>query len=88
MTQHSTDRSWFMTQHSTDRSWFDQLQAHMVEWRRYLHKNPEISFQESNTAAFVADKLESWGIEVRRQVGGHGVVGTIRGAKPGPVVML
>ncbi|MEC0237240.1 amidohydrolase [Paenibacillus kribbensis] len=77
-----------MTQHSTDRSWFDQLQAHMVEWRRYLHKNPEISFQESNTAAFVADKLESWGIEVRRQVGGHGVVGTIRGAKPGPVVML
>ncbi|MEC0181609.1 M20 family metallopeptidase [Paenibacillus peoriae] len=77
-----------MTQHVTDKNWFDQLQAHMVEWRRYLHKNPEISFQESNTAAFVADKLESWGIEVRRQVGGHGVVGTIRGAKPGPVVML
>ncbi len=59
-----------MTQHSTDKSWFDQLQEHMVEWRRYLHKNPEISFQESQTAAFVADKLESWGIEVRRQVGG------------------
>lgn len=77
-----------MAQHETDKSWFDQLQAHMVEWRRYLHKNPEISFQESNTSAFIADKLESWGIEVRRQVGGHGVVGTIRGAKPGPAVML
>ncbi|MGG1618326.1 M20 metallopeptidase family protein [Paenibacillus sp. NRS-1781] len=77
-----------MTQHGTDKSWFDQLQEHMVEWRRYLHKNPEISFQESKTAAFVADKLENWGIEVRRHVGGHGVVGTIRSSKPGPVVML
>lgn len=59
-----------MTQHATDKSWFDQLQEHMVEWRRYLHKNPEISFQESQTAAFVANKLESWGIEARRHVGG------------------
>ncbi|MGG4219641.1 M20 family metallopeptidase [Paenibacillus jamilae] len=77
-----------MTQQAMDQTWFDQLQESMVEWRRHLHKNPEISFQESKTAAFVADKLESWGVEVRRQVGGHGVVGTIRGAKPGPVVML
>ncbi|ADM70764.1 N-acyl-L-amino acid amidohydrolase [Paenibacillus polymyxa E681] len=77
-----------MTQHAIDKIWFDRLQENMVEWRRHLHKNPEISFQESKTAAFVADKLESWGIEIRRQVGGHGVVGTIRGAKPGPVVML
>ncbi|APB70630.1 amidohydrolase [Paenibacillus polymyxa] len=77
-----------MTQHAIDKIWFDRLQENMVEWRRHLHKNPEISFQESKTAAFVADKLESWGIELRRQVGGHGVVGTIRGAKPGPVVLL
>jgi amidohydrolase len=77
-----------LTQHALDKTWFDQLQENMVEWRRHLHKNPEISFQESKTAAFVADKLESWGIEIRRQVGGHGVVGTIRGAKPGPVVLL
>ncbi|OMF30613.1 M20 metallopeptidase family protein [Paenibacillus peoriae] len=77
-----------MTQHAIDKIWFDRLQENMVEWRRHLHKNPEISFQESKTAAFVADKLESWGIEIRRQVGGHGVVGTIRGAKPGPVVLL
>ncbi|MBP1310011.1 amidohydrolase [Paenibacillus sp. 1182] len=77
-----------MTQHVIDETWFDRLQENMVEWRRHLHKNPEISFQESKTAAFVADKLESWGIEIRRQVGGHGVVGTIRGAKPGPVVLL
>jgi amidohydrolase len=77
-----------LTQHAIDKIWFDRLQENMVEWRRHLHKNPEISFQESKTAAFVADKLESWGIEIRRQVGGHGVVGTIRGAKPGPVVLL
>ncbi|KJD41872.1 peptidase M20 [Paenibacillus polymyxa] len=77
-----------MIQQAMDQTWFNQLQQNMVEWRRHLHKNPEISFQESKTAAFVADKLESWGLDVRRQVGGHGVVGTIRGAKPGPVVML
>jgi hippurate hydrolase len=43
-----------------------------------LHQHPELSFQEVNTAALVADALAGWGWEVARAVGGHGVVGTLR----------
>ncbi|OWR28899.1 peptidase M20 [Saccharibacillus sp. O23] len=66
-----------------------ELEATMIEWRRYLHRNPELSFQETATAAFVAEKLREFGgIEVRTGVGGNGVVGTIRGGKPGITVAL
>ena len=45
--------------------------------RRQLHQNPELSFQEEATAALVAEQLEGWGWQVTRNVGGHGVVGTM-----------
>ncbi|MFB8344451.1 M20 aminoacylase family protein [Brucella cytisi] len=48
-----------------------------LEIRHHLHANPELSFEEEKTAAFVAEKLESWGFEVTRNVGGHGVVGRL-----------
>ena len=51
----------------------------MTSWRHHLHMNPEIAFQEKDTADFVAAKLESFGIEVHRGLGGTGVVGIIRG---------
>ncbi|SDD99177.1 amidohydrolase [Paenibacillus sp. UNCCL117] len=61
----------------------------MVEWRRHLHRHPELSYRESETAAFVASKLRGWGLEVREQAGkGHGVVARLRGASPGPTVAL
>ncbi|MGO4530858.1 M20 family metallopeptidase [Paenibacillus sp. 2TAF8] len=72
----------------TNNIWWEDLQIHMVEWRRHLHRNPEVSFHEEKTSSFVADMLDSFGIEVKRHVGGHGVIGTLRGDKPGPVVML
>ncbi len=50
------------------------LEAELVETRRYLHAHPELSFEEAQTAHMVAEKLESWGYEVTRNVGGHGVV--------------
>ncbi|WP_284756954.1 M20 aminoacylase family protein [Agrobacterium sp. fls2-241-TYG-188a] len=50
------------------------LEAELVETRRYLHAHPELSFEEVQTARMVAEKLESWGYEVTRNVGGHGVV--------------
>ncbi len=50
------------------------LEADLVETRRYLHAHPELSFEEAQTAQMVAEKLESWGYEVTRNVGGHGVV--------------
>jgi amidohydrolase len=60
----------------------------MVEWRRYLHQHPELSFQEENTPRWIADKLTEWGLEVRIGVGGRGVVARLTGAWPGPTVAL
>ena len=60
----------------------------ILAWRRQIHQNPELSTQEEKTAQLVAEVLESLGIEVRRNVGGHGVVGLLKGAKPGRVVGL
>ncbi|MBO9609104.1 MAG: amidohydrolase [Paenibacillaceae bacterium] len=60
----------------------------MVVWRRHLHMNPELSYREEKTSRFVADVLESIGIEVRTGVGGYGIVGLLRGGKPGPTVAL
>ncbi len=57
--------------------------------RRDLHAHPEIGFQEVRTAALVAEKLRSWGVdEVVTGVGRTGVVGIVRGASDGPAVGL
>lgn len=71
--------------------WFTQIESmyeQMVEWRRHLHQYPELSFQEVETPKMIAGILESYGIEVKTQVGGRGVVGTIHGAKPGKTIAL
>lgn len=52
-------------------------------WRRHLHAHPETGFAEHATAAFVAERLEGFGLEVARGVGGTGVVGTLRGEARG-----
>lgn len=57
---------------------FDASKASLTEIRHRLHANPELSFEEEKTAAFVAEKLQGWGYEVTRGVGGHGVVGRLR----------
>ncbi len=59
----------------------------IVGWRRHLHAHPELSGEETQTAAFVADKLRAWGYDVRTGVGGHGVVADLRTAD-GPLVAL
>jgi amidohydrolase len=69
--------------------YYEELQKdfeEMVSWRRYLHQNPELSFQESNTAKFIAEKLRSFGIKVKEQVGGNGVIGVIEGTHSGKTV--
>ena len=48
-----------------------------IRLRREIHSEPELAFEEHRTAALVADKLESWGYTVERQVGGTGVVGRL-----------
>jgi amidohydrolase len=59
----------------------------VVEWRRYFHQNPELSNREFNTAKKVEELLKQWGIATRR-VAGTGVVGVLKGGKPGAVVAL
>jgi len=51
--------------------------------RQHIHQHPELSFQEADTADLVARHLTEWGWDVARNVGGHGVVGTLR-AGDGP----
>ena len=60
----------------------------VTAWRHDIHSHPELSFQETRTAKLVADHLRSLGLEVQTGVGGNGVVGILRGGKPGPVVAL
>ena len=56
---------------------FEAMEAELTGIRRFLHANPELSCEEAETARFVAEKLESWGYEVTRNVGGHGVVASV-----------
>lgn len=60
----------------------------VVAWRRDLHAHPELGFAETRTAALVADHLRSLGLEVRTGVGKTGVVGVLRGGRPGRTVAL
>lgn len=60
----------------------------MVEIRRYLHMNPEPSFHEEKTAAYIKEFYEALGVDVRSGVGGNGVIATIHGGKPGKTVAL
>src|SRR6185436_610758 len=55
---------------------------------RHFHQNPELSNREVKTAAKVAEHLKSLGIEVQTGIAHTGVVGILKGGKPGPVVAL
>ncbi|WP_068409821.1 amidohydrolase [Labrenzia sp. OB1] len=55
------------------------LAREATEWRRHLHENPELQFVETDTAAYVADKLRSFGLEPETGLGGTGVVAVIEG---------
>ncbi|GIV57868.1 MAG: N-acyl-L-amino acid amidohydrolase [Rhodothermaceae bacterium] len=61
---------------------------HVVAWRRDIHANPELSNREFRTAAKVAEHLKALGMEVRTGIAHTGVVGVLRGGRPGPVVAL
>ena len=63
----------------------EQLYEKVVEWRRDIHENPELSNREFRTAEKVADHLRSLGIEVQTGVAHTGVIGILEGGMPGPV---
>lgn len=60
----------------------------VIEWRRHLHQYPELSNREYKTAEYIANHLKSLGIEVQQNVAKTGVVGILKGGKPGPVIAL
>ena len=64
------------------------VQDDVVRWRRDIHQHPELSEEEVRTAKLVADHLRSLGLEVRAGIAKTGVVGILRGGKPGGVVAL
>ncbi len=55
----------------------DQV-AEAVSWRRHLHENPELGFDERNTSTFIASKLADWGYDVSGGYGKTGLVGTLK----------
>lgn len=66
----------------------ETLESKVVAWRRDFHLNPELGNREFKTAEKIANHLKSLGIEVKTGVGKTGVVGILKGGKPGPVVAL
>ncbi len=66
----------------------NEMEARVIEWRRHFHEFPELSNRETNTGKFIAEHLKSLGIEVQYPVARTGVVGLLKGSKPGPVIAL
>ncbi len=64
------------------------VEPKVIEWRRDFHQHPELGNRETRTAAKVAEHLRSLGMSVETDIAYTGVVGFLKGAKPGPTVML
>ena len=64
------------------------LHPAIIEVRRDIHRHPELGFREKRTSALVAERLKALGYEVQTGVGVTGVVGVLKGGKPGPVVAV
>jgi amidohydrolase len=64
------------------------IDAKVVAWRRDIHEHPELGNREVRTAKLVADHLRALGMDVQTGVAHTGVVGLLRGGRPGPVVLL
>ncbi|MFC6998387.1 amidohydrolase [Rufibacter roseus] len=65
-----------------------KVEPKVIQWRRDLHQNPELGNLEVKTAEKIANHLKSLGLEVKTGVARTGVVGILKGGKPGPVVAL
>lgn len=65
-----------------------EILPELISLRRDIHAHAELSLQEKRTSALVADRFKALGLEVRTGIGGMGILGILRGGKPGPVVGL
>ncbi len=66
----------------------DRIESKVIEWRRHFHQFPELSNREFKTAEKIAEHLRNLGMDVTTQMAHTGVVGLLKGGKPGPVVGL
>ena len=66
----------------------NNIASKVIEWRRHLHENPELSNREFKTAKYIAKHLKELGIEVQEGVAKTGIVGLLKGDLPGKVVAL
>jgi amidohydrolase len=66
----------------------NELEQKVIEWRRDLHQHPELSNREFRTAEKITKHLQSLNLEVQTGVAHTGVVGLLRGGKPGPTIAL
>ena len=62
------------------------IENRVIDWRRDIHANPELGFMEERTSALVAAHLQKLGLEVRTKIARTGVVGILKGGKPGPLI--
>ena len=67
---------------------YEAIESKVINWRREIHQNPELSNREFKTAEKIAKHLTSLGIEVQTGVAHTGVVGVLKGKKPGKVIAL
>ncbi len=66
----------------------DKIEPKCIAWRRDFHQHPELGNHEVRTAKIIADHLRSLGLEVKEGIAVTGVVGILKGAKPGPCIGL
>jgi amidohydrolase len=66
----------------------DKVEPKVIQHRRHVHQNPELGNREFETAKYIAKHLRNVGIEVQTGVAKTGVIGILRGGKPGPVIAL
>jgi amidohydrolase len=64
----------------------EAVEPKVIAWRRDIHANPELGFEEVRTSTLVANHLKTLGLEVRTGVGRTGVVGILRGRQAGPMI--
>ncbi|HLF34937.1 MAG TPA: amidohydrolase [Cyclobacteriaceae bacterium] len=66
----------------------NEIETEIITWRHHLHQYPELSNREYKTSEFIAGKLREFGLEVKTGIAHTGVVGILKGGKPGPVIAL
>lgn len=71
-----------------EKDFAEAYKEQLTEYRRYLHRHPELSFQENQTAAWVRQRLQKLGIPTLENVRGNSTVGILKGDAPGPVLLF